>query len=343
MILIYGAYGYTGRLIVDESLKHGLKITLAGRNEQKLKRLALEKNLPHVAFSLRDDFDQHLKNITLVIHCAGPFEFTAEPMVKACIRNNVHYLDITGEYTVFEHLKTYDQEAKAKGIMLLPGAGFDVVPSDCLAAQLHQLLPEGQDLELAFTSKGAGLSRGTAKTMIENINRGHAYRKENELVHAPLGTKTKTVDYGEFKQLSMGISWGDISTAFTSTSIPNIIVYTGSSAKQINKARWAHRLRFILSASWVKNILKRQIDKKPAGPSDRRRSNSSTYLYGSISDGRRMEELRIKTPNGYTLTARTAVDIANRCHNGDFKAGYQTPSSAYGANYIYKFDGVEKL
>lgn len=345
MILIYGAYGYTGRLIVDEALKKGLSITLAGRDLSKTEKLAKEKKVPFITFSLEDvkKVAELIDSFDLVIHCAGPFEYTAEPMARACMLAKTHYIDITGEYQVFEMLHSFSEEAKSVGVMLLPGAGFDVVPSDCLAANLKDRLPSGNELKLAFTSTKGSLSRGTAKTMVENIDKGQFYRSEGKLIKRAQGKRTEKINYGPFEQLSAAISWGDICTAFYSTGIPNIEVLTGSSEDQVKKMKWMNRLKPILSWRWVKNFLQKQIDKKPAGPSEERRKKGEMYLYGKISDGSSSKEMRINTPNGYTLTATAAVLIAKKIMEGDFKAGYQTPSTAYGKDLIFEIEGCKEL
>ena len=342
-VLIYGAYGYTGKLITEEAVKQGLRPVLSGRNKAKLDQLASKYDLNHVVLELGDEqaLLGILKRTGLVVHCAGPFAHTAIPMAKACIASGTHYLDITGEYTVFDSLNAMDSEARAAGIMLLPGAGFDVVPSDCLANWLKYLLPGADAITLAFSSERASISRGTAKTMVENAGQGHMVRKNGQLVRLPLGKVTKSINYGPFERLSVGISWGDISTAHYSTRVPNILVLTGTDEKQLRSLKLAQRLRFLLRLPWVQNMIKRQIDKKPEGPSEEKRSKATMYLWGQATSGDQKVELRLKTPNGYTLTAKTAILIAKKVLQGEFKAGFQTPAMAYGKDLILGLEGCE--
>lgn len=342
-ILIYGAYGYTGKLIVQEAVDRGLKPILSGRNRLKLVELAKEYDLPAVVVELHesDKLDSALKDVDVVIHCAGPFSATAIPMAEACLRTKTHYLDITGEYNVFQELYDKDKEAAEAGIMILPGAGFDVVPSDCLANHLHKKLPDATHLLLAFTSKGGGASRGTAKTMIDGSSEGQHYRKDKKIMTAPLGQHTKEIDYGPVKQLSVAISWGDIVTAYYSTGIPNIEVYTGTNKKQVDKMKWIHRLRWLMKLNPVKKFLKKQVDKKPAGPSEERRAKSETYLYGKAWNDKAEYKARMVTLNGYTLTAKSSVLIASKILNGHYKPGFQTPATAYGADLILEIPGSE--
>src|SRR6516164_10180234 len=155
-LLLYGANGYTGRLIAREAVVRGLHPVLAGRNAAAVSELARQLGLEHRVFALDDAAATRagLAGMTAVLHCAGPFARTAGPMADACLEAGVHYLDITGEISVFEMLAARDTEAMAAGIMLLPGAGFDVVPSDCLAAHLHRRLPTAKRLTLAFQGIG---------------------------------------------------------------------------------------------------------------------------------------------------------------------------------------------
>ena len=149
-ILIYGATGYTGKLIAKVAADHGARPILAGRNLDRVKAVAGPLGLAARAFDLRDParIDAALKGVSVALNVAGPFSATSRPMADACLRNRVHYLDITGEIEVFEVLAARDAEARARGVTLLPGVGFDVVPSDCLAAHLKRQLPDAIDLKL---------------------------------------------------------------------------------------------------------------------------------------------------------------------------------------------------
>ena len=342
-INIYGAYGYTGRLIVDECIAKGLKPVIAGRNPEKTEAFEATKQLEFSVFDVdeTEKVQSWLKNADILIHCGGPFIHTAREMVEACLETNTHYLDITGEYQVFDLIKEYDKDAQVKNLMLMPGAGFDVVPSDCLAAYLKKHLPTATDLQLAFVSKGGALSRGTTKTMIENLGEPQVVRKDGKYHEQLMGSSTKKITFGEFEQLAMGISWGDVSTAFTSTGIRNIEVFTGTTAEQVAKVNKMGRLSFLLKSSLVKNFLMGRLDKKPDGPKDEKRESAKMYMWGKVSDGKESIEARLTTPNGYTLTAKTAVLIAQKILAKEYKNGYQTPSTAYGENLILEIEGCE--
>src|SRR4051794_17673182 len=158
--LLYGAYGYTGQLIARFAAEHNLRPILAGRREEALKPLATQLNLPYKVIDLNDAdaLEATLQQVKVVIHCAGPFDLTARQMINACLKKGVHYLDINGDMDVFKELYSFDNAARNAQIMVMSGAGFDVVPTDCLALFLKKLLPDATHLKLAFATPGGGLS-----------------------------------------------------------------------------------------------------------------------------------------------------------------------------------------
>ena len=343
--LLYGSYGYTGRLIAERALEQGLRPLLAGRDAGALASQAAELGLEFRAFSLDDTaaLDASVRAVQVVLHAAGPFVHTAAPMAQACIRAGVHYLDITGEIAVFEAMAALDGAARASGVMLMPGAGFDVVPTDCLAAHLARRLPGATSLALAFRSLGGGLSRGTATTMVENAGRGGAVRREGRIVAVPAAWRTRTVDFGRGPVSVTTIPWGDVSTAFHSTGIPDIEVYTRMSPGQRRMLLASRYVRWLLEAGPVQGLLKRRIHARPAGPSAEVRARSASLIWGEALDpvGSRVES-RMRTPEGYTLTAWTSVAAVQRVLSGGAAPGYQTPSRAFGPDWILSFPGVER-
>lgn len=338
--MIYGSYGYTGELTVREALAKGLRPVLAGRDGAKVKAQADTLGLQHRAFALDDQqvIRKALEGITVVIHDAGPFEFTALPMAEACIATGCHYLDITGEIIVFETIARLDEEAKVAGVMLLPGSGFDVVPSDCLAAHLKQRLPNATELQLAFFGSG-GLSHGTQKTMTMNIPRGGAIRKAGRITRVPSAWHEREIDFDGNRQMCMTIPWGDVSTAYYSTGIPDIRVYMAAPAGLRSAAKSARWLAPLLGLSPVQRYMQAKI--KPGGPSAEARAKGFSLLWGEVRDEQgNTATSTLKTPEGYDLTAMTSVLIAQKVMAGQFSAGFQTPSLAYGADLILEVPGV---
>lgn len=343
--LLYGSYGYTGRLIAERAKALGLTPLLAGRDAAALSAHAAETGFPHRAFGLDDTaaLDGALRETRVVLHAAGPFSRTSRPMVDACLRTGVHYLDITGEIAVFEAVAARDAQARAAGVMLMPGAGFDVVPSDCLAAHLKRRLPTARRLLLAFQGIG-GISRGTMTTMIENIAQGGAVRRGGRITRVQAAYRSRTVDFGRGPVSVTTIPWGDVSTAFHSTGIGDIEVYTRVGAGARRGMIASRYLGGLLGSAPVQAMMKKRIRGGPAGPTPAQRARGVSLLWGRVEDdtGGRAES-RMRTPEGYTLTALTSVEAVRRVLAGDAPAGFQTPSRAYGADWILEFDGVERV
>lgn len=344
-ILVYGSYGYTGKLIVNELKKYNLPVVLSGRNEEKLRAQSKTTHCPYAVLKLEDTsvLIKELVEIKLVIHCAGPFHSTASVMAEACLKTGTHYTDITGEFRVFEDLQKYDDQAKDKGITIMPGVGFDVVPSDCLAAHLKRRLPDATHLELAFTNLRGGFSRGTARTGIDNLGDGSFIREDGSIKNIKAGSQTKEINFGGFKMNATAIPWGDLTTAFQSTGIPNIAVYMGLPEKTLRMIRRSNLFAWLLRKEWVKNWLKKRIDARPEGPSDEVRQGGKSFLWGKAKNEKGEEQISLlNTANGYTLTALTASLIAFKIYNDNFKPGYQTPSMAYGADLILEVSASKR-
>ncbi len=343
--MIYGANGYTGELAAREAKARGLSPVLAGRNADAVAAIARELGLPHAAFALDDAsaIDAAIGGCVAVLHCAGPFSRTSGAMASACLRTRVHYLDVTGEVEVFEGLAARDAEAKAAGVMLLPGVGFDVVPSDCLAAHLKRRLPTATHLVLAFLSRG-GVSRGTATTAAENIHRGGLVRRGGALTPVPTAWKTRTIDFGDgYVRTAVTIPWGDIATAWRSTGIPDIEVYMAVPRSARAGMRVARYARPLLALGPVRALLRHLVRTGRTGPDDETRARGWTRLWGEVAapDGARAVS-RLKGPEGYTLTVQAALACVEHVLRGDAPPGYQTPATAYGPDLVLEVPGVTR-
>lgn len=338
-LLLYGVTGYTGRLILEEALAKGLRPVLSGRNAAAIQELAAAHQLEARPAALDDPqaLDRALHGIRVVLHCAGPFGRMSPPMLDACIRNGVHYTDITGEIVVFERIAALTSRIAAAGITAIPGVGFDVVPSDCLAAHLKHRLPTATELTLAFTG-GTGLSRGTATTMVENIAGGGAVRRGGKIRPVPSAWHTRDVDFGDRVRYCVSIPWGDVATAYHSTNIPDITVYTAVTPRAVRMMRWSRPILPLLATGPAQRYLKHRINARTPGPSAERRAGAQSRLWGEVRDGAgKLARARLVAPDGYTLTAMTAVGAAQRLLAGGIAMGFQTPSSAFGKDFILNF------
>lgn len=340
--LIYGANGYTGELIAREAVARQHAPILAGRNRESIESLAHELSLPFRVFGLDDpaSLDAGLSDVKAVVHAAGPFVHTSRPMVDACLRTGTHYMDITGEISVFESIMTRDAEAKSAGVALIPGVGFDVVPTDCLAAMLHARMPDATHLELAFTSRGGGgISRGTLRTMIEGMQHGGAIRQDGRIISVPTAWESKDIPFDFGVKHAMTIPWGDVSTAWHSTKIPNIRVYSAASPRSVRRMRRVRILLPLLGIAPLRRLWQWSVRNRQ-GPDTSTRRAGSMHLWGEVSrEGAAPLSMTMKTPEGYQLTAISAVSAVGRVLAGGM-TGSLTPSLAFGAEFVLSMPGV---
>lgn len=339
--LIYGAYGYTGRLIAREAVNRGMRPVVAGRDGEKTAELGRALGLDHEVFSLEDpeEVRRGISDVDLVLHAAGPYSRTFRPMVEACLDEGCHYLDITGELQVLEAAHRLGPTAREAGILLVPAVGLDVVPTDCAAARAAERLPGALRLDLALHS-GGGPSRGTARTMVERMGEPGKVREKGQIVDVPQASIVRTIPFSDREREAVCIPWGDVSTAYHSTGIPDIRVFMTLPPRAVRSLRLlsgALKLPGLPRlASWV---VKRTV----TGPSEEERREDRVRIWCEAECARGDRTiLELTTPNGYTFTARSAVSAVERIRDGRGDAvGFHTPSSAFGAGFVDEIRGVE--
>ena len=332
MWMIYGANGYTGELIAREAVRRGEKPLLAGRSRERIEPLARELGCEWRAFDL-DAPD--LSGVTLVLHCAGPFIHTSGPMVRACLEAGVHYLDITGEIAVFEAVLARDAKAKERGVMLIPGVGFDVVPTDCLAAMLHAKLPDATELWLAFSSR-SGVSRGTLKTMIEGAGWGSAIRSNGTITRVPHLYDVREIPFSSGPRMATTIPWGDVSTAFRTTGIPNIRVYSAQSPKALRQMRLLRPFLPLMKVGALRRLALRRAERTP-GPSAERRARSRVELWGRVVNAAGREvTMTMTVAEGYDFTVMSSLEAVKEVLR-EAKPGAWTPALAFGRGFVTRF------
>lgn len=340
--LLYGANGYTGALIARECVQRGLRPVLAGRSAIPVQKLAEELGCEYriAAIDNIPALSTALEGMPLVLHCAGPYSATSRPMVDACLRAGVHYLDLTGELATFQAIQQRDAEARSADIMLLPGVGFDIVPTDCVATLLHKRLPSANTLRLGILGVGA-LSHGTMKTIIENMSTGGVVRKHGALVRVPSGWKTQRIDYGSAVAASSTVPLGDVFTAWYSTGIPDIEAYVALPAIARLALRAGRFVEPLLGTTPVQAILKRIVKLLPSGPSASERNSTKSCVWGEVrnTSGHTATAL-LHTPNVYNLTVLSAIAAVQRVLAGVVRPGFQTPSLALGAEFVTSIEGV---
>jgi saccharopine dehydrogenase (NAD+, L-lysine-forming) len=338
--LLYGANGYTGTLIARLATARGQRPVLAGRSAAKVGPLAAGLGLEHRVFGLDDpaELRRGLDGVSAVAHCAGPFSATAEPMARACVDAGLHYLDITGEIEVFERLRALHERASAAGSVLLPGAGFDVVPTDCAAAMLAAALPGADRLDLAFLA-GGGPSRGTARTAVAGLRDGGRARIDGVIRQVPLGWRTIRAQFPSGPRTVTAVPWGDVATAYYSTGIGNITTYTAVPAALVRGSQILGLQRLLRAepAFGLAQALAGQLGRL-AGPGERHRARTHSEVWGRASAAGRSVQVTLTTPNPYDLTADSVLRAVTRL--ASVPPGVHTPSTAFGPRYVTELDGV---
>jgi short subunit dehydrogenase-like uncharacterized protein len=341
--LLYGAYGYTGLMMIEAALARGHKPLLAGRDELRLAPLARRYGLAYHVLRLDDPaaLDAVLLHLPLVWHGAGPFAHTAKPMRQACLRTHTHYLDITGEVPVFQETLSQNTAARQAEVVLMSGVGFDVVPSDCLLAYVAQTLEaEGdtlQELTLAFHGEGSP-SPGTTKTMLEALPYGGSFvRRGGRLTRLDWGQGARWVPFGHGKTLScLPITWGDLATAAHTTGATHITTLMAMPPASIRQLRWAGPLLSkTMRLGPIRRLAQRIVGATVSGPTPAQRSQSQTYLWAEAlgQSGHRVQAW-LETPNGYQITVDASLAILERVLAGQVPPGATTPAAALGADFV---------
>jgi len=347
MLLVYGSYGCTGRLVVERALEvfdgDIGPVVLAGRDAAAVEAQAVAHDLTARVFTVEHDavVRDRIRDADAVLNCAGPFRATADPLVGACLDTGTHYLDVTGELRVFEALAEYDAAAARRDLTVLPGTGFDVVATDCLAASLAgDAGSEAADGALALAVRHVGgVSRGTLRTAIERLDEGGAVRRDGRIERVPIGHDRRTVDFrdGEGPTRVVAVPWGDLVTAHRSTGVPDVVTYAalGRPADALLGSEAGVRA---LSFGPVRRAIGRigdRLERDVLGP-----TGGETHVWGEFrTDGSRRVG-RLQLPDAYAFTARAAVESARRVLAGDAPGGVHTPSSAFGTDYVRSFEGV---
>ncbi|RLT92781.1 saccharopine dehydrogenase family protein [Ketobacter sp.] len=348
--MIYGANGYTGSLIAREAAKRGQKPVLAGRNKSEIEALATQLGFEYTIFDLTDTaiVEDNLSRVDLVLNCAGPFTRTVRALLDACFSVHCHYLDISGELNVFEYCFGEGKRAALAKCIVCPGVAFDIVPTECVAAKLKELLPNADSIKLGFDGQMA-LSQGSSITLLEGIgdpdltvymirDNGHIQHLEKPRI------ERIAFERGEPPRKAMAITWADLNGAFYSTDVPNIAVYVP--ATHINRMSFACMkwMKPFVSKSSVQLLLSKAIKALVKGPSEQDLEEGSMSIFGEAhsQDGKAVR-IYIKVVHGYRFTCYSALSAVDFCLNNDDKHGYFTPSQLLGADFVESVQGSSKF
>jgi short subunit dehydrogenase-like uncharacterized protein len=343
-LLIYGATGYTGRLIVEAALARGLRPILAGRDRARVESVAAQYGLECRAASLADHaaLDRCVSGVGVVLLAAGPFSATALPMADCCVRNGIHYLDLSGECAAIEALVPRGEEAQRRSCMVMPGCGFDVVASDCLVGHVSRHLPDARHLAIGLSGLVTP-TRGSLRTIVEHAGMPVRTRRNGAFASIPPAMLRRRFDYGRGDGWSSAVTWGDVATAYHTTGIPDIDVYFEETAMframLLTGRTFGPLLQLPLTQTW----LKAHAQLLPEGPTATERAVHTCVIVAEAEtrSGRRWTS-RLHTPEAYSLSAQTAAAIADRVLGGDLEPGFQTPARVYGPEFVLQFEGVAR-
>ncbi len=343
-VLIYGAYGFTGKGIARLAAEYGISPVLAGRNAEKLAAFATEVGYPHVVLNLDDHqrLVEVLRHFELVMHIAGPYTYTAEPMLDAAIEAGTHYVDLTGENHVIQAQLDRDEAFKAANIMVMPAVGYDVVPTDCLNLYVAQRVDNPVTLTLLMNGEykaveGAMASRGTIKSGLELLSRPTLMRIDGVMVEVDQPkVMEKTID-GQARTF-VQIQWADMLTSWVTTGVPTIEVYQQQSADIPGWVFW------LIKREWGKKLLVWLVDNYfPEGPPPEAQADRQTQLIATATNNRGESfSAQMITPEAYKLTFHSSLIIARRILDGQWRAGFQTPAGMYGADLALEIPGVSR-
>jgi len=333
--LLYGAYGYTGRLIAQQAKDRGHKPVLAGRSAEKLVPLAEMLDLDYRVFDLKNEENiiSMIKEFDLVFHAAGPFKYTSSPMLKACIKSKTNYLDITGEIPILEQNFKYDAQAKTNDLVIISGVGFDVISTDCLVKYVSDKVANPTSLEIGINSL-SDLSPGTLKTMLEYNTTSQLVRREGNLI--PLEKEyTRKIQFLDEELPVRPVTWGDLSTAYRTTGIPNITVYFPIPTKfpKIFKLLGVSPAE-MSSDEKAKKKVQNWIEEYIQGPDDSMRQTNRSSIWVSASDDNgNSQQAWLETMESYRFTAVAGVHSVEKVFELQPK-GALTPALAFGTDFV---------
>ncbi len=341
--LLYGATGVVGAAIAELAAEQNLHPILAGRNAEKLSAQAARLSLEYRSFGLGDmaSLESALKEVPVVLNCAGPYVHTYEPMLHACLRTRTHYLDITGEIPVYEALSARNAEAEAGGITLFPGVAIEIAATDCLAVYLRRRLPSATRLSLGFQTEGpAALPPGTYRTYVHSIAYG-AHVRRNGTVVEMTKLKLRTIDFGSGPVAAICLAWPDVFTAYYSAGIANIETYAGWPAAAIRQAQLIYPFRKLFKRGLLLDLLIRGV---PAPATAEQKAQTRTHVWGEVEDDDGHKAVsRLHGPEaGVTWTSQIALRAIQRVLAGETRPGFMTPAMAYGPDFIFECGDVTR-
>ena len=341
--LIYGATGYSARLVLGECLARGLRPILAARPSARLAALEAETDLECRAASLDDpdELDECLKGVRAVLHSAGPFSRTWRPMVEACLRNRVHYLDLTAEVRSIEAVAEFDRAARDRAIMLMPAVGFEVVPSDCLVSYVVARVPAATTLHIGSIPMRFATQAST-RTLSEAAN-FQMQRRQGRLERLPFGSQQYAFDFGVGPSVGLNVSNADLATAYYSCGLQNITTYFQALPGVQMMLSAGRGFGWALQSGVAQALIKTWTDFLPSDPEISTGGAQRLSIVADVSNARGERAVsRLRTPEAYAFTGVAAAAVVERVLAGDLQTGFQTPARVFGSEFVMSLPGVSR-
>ena len=339
-ITILGATGYTGRLCVEEAVRVGSPVRLAGRRRDALDELAAGYPEADITVAVADVVDRAaLRKLAddaeVLLSCVGPYAQMGKPPVEAALAARVPYLDVSGELEFLSWVYEQAPRAQDAGVTLAPGVGFDGVPGDLLAALAAQALgrPVGR-ARIGYAVSDAKFSAGTARSAVGALHRGSAAWRNGRLAQEPAGADQWEVPFphppGPRGAISAPLP--EVATVGRSVGAQSVRTYYAvPGAKMMSAvAGPAQRLAAALSATPVWTLVNRGVDRLPDGPSAEERAKTRVVVLAEVSGDDGLSVVRwARLSDLYGATARIAIAAARILRDDDTTPGVLTPSQLF--------------
>jgi short subunit dehydrogenase-like uncharacterized protein len=322
-IMIYGATGYTGLLASEYAKSIGIGFIIAGRTNPKLQSLASVLSVPYRTLNVDDSpahIDSSLQDITVLLNYAGPYHRTAKPLMEACIRNNVHYLDIAAELNSYKLAEELDEEAKIAKVMLMPGCGGSVAMLGCLAMHVVERMESPASIDIALQVTGS-MSRGSAISAQEGTMTTSHRRRVNGKPVPPNAESGREFEFGD----------GRGRVECIPAILPDLIT--------IEKATGVSNVRTFVQISGT-SFPTGNLTALPDGPTAEERDANPYHAAVEIvaKDGTRQSAV-LHTVNGYSFTSIASIEAAKHVLAGRFSIGNQTPVEVFGSDFVECVEG----
>lgn len=334
-VVLYGATGYTGRLIARELDARGARFALAGRDAARLSELSASlASKPETIVAALDrahELTAMARRARVVLSAAGPFVTMGPPVLDAALREGAHFGDITGEQAFLRAAWERDADARAAGVTVVNGLGFDVVPSDFAAALAARALPDVASLDLAIRSR-AGTSRGTKRSMAASASRGWWF-DDGRYRNGPPGRFARAFAFpGEGPRRAAFVPWGDVVTAPRSTGARRVRTFFALPPSRVRLLSLAWPLvDAARRLPWTASRLAARAAAAKEGPSAESRAKATFAILAEARSATGATSRALATGRDpYGLTGASAAEAALRLARGDVAGrGVLTPSQAF--------------